>query len=126
MSFIRAGLESEIRFSIPLGGHDLCVTHLPRGKGEAPVRKPRVLAVVILTGLLVILTALYTTALLENRTLRQSLNEGAMSVGRRFLRFGRTFFQRQACQSVRFHADLFEFPGTTSKYATPNQRLWAV
>src|SRR5271163_4941454 len=33
-----AGLESEIRFSIPLGGHDLCVTRLPRGKEEAPVR----------------------------------------------------------------------------------------
>lgn len=72
-----AGRDSEIRFSIPLGSHDLRVVRLSRTKQQPVERSPKSPAVAILAVLLLVAITSCAFLLLSNRKLRQSLQSEA-------------------------------------------------
>jgi len=110
-----AGLETEIRYTIPLGGHDLRVVRLARGKEPASPKTQRPV-VAMLAGLVAILALVCGLALLDNHRLRQSQGEGTATARQALPPFWQNFFSNGKPASLFVSTPtFFEFPGNNIK-----------
>jgi hypothetical protein len=71
------GLNTTIRFSIPLGGHELLVIPLEPVKAEILPSKAPKIAIAVLVVLVAVLAILYAQAITSNRDLRRTINASA-------------------------------------------------
>jgi hypothetical protein len=111
-----AGHDTEIRFAIPLGGHDLRVTRLALHKVEAVPLTARPSTVAVLAGLLLVLAALCVFVMVDNHKLRQSLSEGSATARQALPPFWQNFFSNGKPASLFVSTPtFFDFPGNNIK-----------
>jgi hypothetical protein len=118
--YLRLGRDAEIRFAIPLGGHDLRVVRVSRvSPPEEPVAEPRparpVIAIV-LGSLLLVAAALYVQTLVSNQKLRQALADPAATTRQALPPFWQNFFSNGKPASLFVSTPtFFEFSGNNIK-----------
>jgi hypothetical protein len=110
------GLDTEIRFAIPLGGHDLHVTRLVRERVE--VVKPQIKRPVIsiLTALLIATAGACVLLAWDDHKVRQSLSEGVVTARQALPPFWQNFFSNGKPASLFVSTPIFfDFPGNNIK-----------